>query len=327
MRRALDVFVRSEALKLAGRRDIQSRHLSQMASLSPPVAEGLGSGASTKLSEAGFQVELVPCLSDNYCPIIHHASSNSTIIMDSPDAAPIISRLKTKGWILTHILNTHHHEDHVGGNGELKRAYPAVQIFGPHRRNFEYPGPYPPPGPQEEVIPFIDAAVKEGDAVQCGELRGEVINVPGHTDGHIAYFFPSVPFLFAGDALFTMGCGRVFTGDFLRMRASLAKLRSLPDETVVYGGHEYTASNAKFARQVEPNNAAVLERETQIAWMRENSLPTVPTLLGHEKITNPFLRWDVQEVKAAVGLVEPDDVFTAVRRWKDTGNRPQTSKM
>lgn len=290
-----------------------------MSALTPPAAEGMGSRALMALQRAGLEIELVRCLDDNYCPVIHEAASKTTIVVDTPEAGPILTALRARGWTPTHILNTHHHHDHVGGNMELKENFPSVHIIGPERHVYKYPGSS---GAQVEEIPGLSRTVREGDGLHCGGLSCQVIEVGGHTDGHIAFYFPEVPMVMAGDALFTLGCGRVFTGDFHRMQASLEKLRALPDETVIFSGHEYTTSNAKFALQVEPNNVALQERAAQVAALREAGEPTVPSLMGHEKATNPFLRWDTPEIQAATGHSDPPAVFTAVRRWKDTGKRP-----
>ncbi|CAJ1361050.1 unnamed protein product [Effrenium voratum] len=288
------------------------------------ASQGMGKApAAATLERAGLEVELVSCLGDNYCPVVHHAASQVTIVMDTPEAGPIASAIRRRGWTLTHILNTHYHGDHVGGNLELKAQFPGVQIVGHRSQEFKYPGPYPPPGVEHEVIPGIDLEVREGDEVLCGGLKARVLEVGGHTAAHIAYFFHEVPMAFAGDALFPMGCGRVFTGDFVRMQASLQKLRDLPDETVVFCSHEYTKANVDFAVKVEPGNAALLARQAEVQKLRSADEPTVPTILGNEKATNPFLRWDAPEVQQAVGMTEAAAVFTAVRKWKDTGHRPQ----
>eukprot|EP00435_Cladocopium_sp_Y103_P004969 s2219_g1.t1 len=182
--------------------------------------------------------------------------------MSPAKAAPIAAALKRRGWTLTHILNTHYHGDHVGGNLALKDQFPNVQIIG-H-------------GSQEgEKIPGIDQEVAEGDEVRCGATRlSRKLEVGGHTASHIAYFFPEVPMALTGDALFTMGCGRVFTGDFARMQASLGKLRNLPDETVVFCSHEYTAANVDFAVKVEPGNAALRARQAAVQRLRAAKLAT-----------------------------------------------------
>jgi len=294
----------------------------QVSSFPLTMCDGMGNKAAAKLPQIGLDVALVPCLSDNYCPIIHHKLSGATIIVDTPEVGPITSALKMREWTPTHILNTHHHDDHVGGNLELKTYFPSIRIIGPRERTYQYPGPYPPAGLHNESIPGVDEEVADGDEVVCGALKARVLDVGGHTDGHVAYFFPEVPMVLAGDSLFTMGCGRVFTGNFAKMFASLQKLRALPDNTIVYCAHEYTTANSKFALEVEPNNSILLQRVQHMKALRDGGEPTVPTLIGHEKETNPFLRWDAPAVQAAVGVTDPEAVFTAVRKWKDTGKRP-----
>lgn len=288
-------------------------------SLSPSAAEGMGLRAAVALRRLGLEVELVPCCDDNYCPVIHEPSTGSTMVVDTPDGDQIKRALDEKGWVPTHILNTHHHYDHVGGNDFLKSAFPSLRIFGPKNRRVEYLAG----GMHSEEIPGMDEAVGEGDRVQFGSLTGEVLEVGGHTDGHIAYFFPAVPMALTGDALFNMGCGRVFTGDHAKMQTSLAKLKALPDDTVVYCAHEYTPANVNFALQVEPDNAELQERAALVAQLRSLGEPTVPTLLGHEKATNPFIRWDSPAIQKVTGASEPLDVFTFVRRWKNDGRKPE----
>jgi len=281
----------------------------------------MGLAAAEKLQASGLELELVPCLSDNYCPVLHHSASGTTILMDTPEARPIVDALRQKGWEPTHILNTHHHGDHVGGNVKLKKAFPNAQVIGPHKIEYSYPPGVPS---EADVVPVADELVKDGHVVSCGPLTSQVLGVGGHTASHIAYFFPEVPLLLAGDCLFTLGCGRVFTGDFAMMQKSMDKLRDLPDDTVVFCAHEYTASNLDFALKVEPDNSALQERAEAIRSLRGSNAPTVPTLLQHEKATNPFLRWDAPAVQKAVGLPGggSEVVFEAVRRWKDTGKKP-----
>jgi len=293
--------------------------------LSSPATSGVGLSVAEPLHELGLELELVQCLSDNYCPILHHSASGTTILMDTPQAGPIAHALRRKNWQPTHILNTHHHNDHVGGNTKLKKEFPDVQIIGPHRREHSYPPGVPS---QADVVPLADRLVGDGEEVKCGPFSARVMLVPGHTASHIAYFFPSeVPFALVGDCLFTLGCGRVFTGDFGWMQSSMEKLRGLPDETIVFCAHEYTASNLDFALQVEPENDALQARAEAIRALRAEpkQAPTVPTLLQHEKATNPFLRWDASAVQQSVHLPGGSSkaVFEAVRRWKDTGRRPQ----
>mmetsp|Transcript_30879 Transcript_30879/g.88814 ORF Transcript_30879/g.88814 Transcript_30879/m.88814 type:complete len:313 (-) Transcript_30879:63-1001(-) len=289
-----------------------------VSTLRPPAIEGMGSRAAGALHRAGLQVALVPCCDDNYCPIVHHAASGATMVVDTPDGEEIKRALDERGWVPTHILNTHHHFDHVGGNEFLKNAFPALRIYGPKNRKVGYAAG----GIHSEEIPGLDEPVSEGDRVQFGDLSAHVLEVGGHTDGHIAYFFPTVPMVMAGDCMFNMGCGRVFTGDNAKMQASLQKLKALPDETVVYCAHEYTTANVRFALEVEPGNLALQERAACVVELRAVGEPTVPTLLAHEKETNPFIRWDSPAIQLVSGASSPAEVFSFVRTWKNDARKP-----
>lgn len=267
-------------------------------------SEGLGERAASKFLGPELEVVLVPCLSDNYAPLIHDKSSGETAVVDTPEVGPILSVLEKRGWKLTHILNTHHHADHTGGNEELKRRT-GCRVFGP----------------AAEQIPAIDVPLKEADAVQIGSLRAYVIEVGGHTSGHIAYHFPHQRVAFVGDTLFVLGCGRLFEGTAAQMWKSLSKLRALPDDTIVYCAHEYTESNVRFALSLGTSNPDLASRVKQISKLRAAGLPTVPTLLGHEKATNPFLRADCSEIRDAMNLSEGTAaavVFGEVRKRKDS---------
>jgi hydroxyacylglutathione hydrolase len=249
-------------------------------------------------------IEQIPVLQDNYIYLAHDPESRATAVVDPALAPPVLERLAAKGWQLSHILNTHHHNDHIGGNLALKAATGA-KVVGNRKDAARIPG--------------IDIEVQEGDSFMLGSVAATVLEVPGHTSGHIAFWFPTSHALFCGDTLFALGCGRLFEGTGEQMWQSLRKFRALPDDTLVYCAHEYTESNARFARTVERNNKDLLARIDDIKETRKRHLPTVPSLLGLERKTNPFLRADQDSVKAAVGLPDADAaaVFTEIRRRKD----------
>ena len=246
----------------------------------------------------------IPVLEDNYVYLAHDRPTGATAVIDPALAEPVLAEAERRGWRISHILNTHNHGDHVGGNRAIQAAT-GCRVFG-----F---------GPDAERIPGITDRVQDGDRVRLGQAEAEVLFVPGHTRGHIAYWFAADKALFCGDTLFALGCGRLFEGTPQQMWPSLARLRALPDEARVYCAHEYTASNLRFALTVERDNAALLERGRRVTELRAQSRPTVPSLLGEEKATNPFLRADRPSVAAAVGLPtgDPVAVFAEVRRRKD----------
>lgn len=251
-----------------------------------------------------LEIHQFEALKDNYGYLVHEPSSGATAAIDTPEVAPILNALDEKGWTLTHILNTHHHFDHAGGNAELK-GMTGCTIIGPRG--------------ERDLIPGIDRAVGEGDIVELGAARARVIEVPGHTRGHIAYHFADDHVVFVGDTLFALGCGRLFEGTPQQMWTSLGKLMSLPDDTTVYCAHEYTQSNARFALSVEPHNAALVSRAKDIDAKRARGEWTVPTTIGLEKATNPFLRAASKDLRATVGLVAAADVdvFAETRARKD----------
>jgi hydroxyacylglutathione hydrolase len=251
-----------------------------------------------------LEVVQIPTRNDNYVYLVRDPGQNMVGVVDPSDAAPVIDALSERGWTLTHILNTHHHGDHTGGNLELKEKF-GCTIVGPRA--------------DHDRIPGIDVDVGDGDTYVLGDSVAKVFDTPGHTHGHITFWFEDGDALFCGDTLFALGCGRVFEGTFNQMWASLIKLRDLPDATKVYCAHEYTQANARFALTVETDNKALIARSAEIDALRAANKRTVPSLLGVEKATNPFLRADDPGVASAVGLpgAEPVDVFAEVRTRKD----------
>jgi hydroxyacylglutathione hydrolase len=251
-----------------------------------------------------MQIALVPLLTDNYGYLLHDPASGETGIVDPSEAAPVLAAAAARGWRLTHIINTHHHHDHTGGNLALKEATGAA-IVGP--------------APDRARIPGIDIALDEGESFSLGGAVAEILFIPGHTKGHIAFHFRGEKALFCGDTLFSLGCGRMFEGTAPMMWASLGKLRSLPAETRIYCGHEYTAANARFAVSIDPDNAALRKREAAVAEIRGRGEPTIPSIMGEERAANPFLRADDPALAAAVGKPDaaPAEVFGEIRRRKD----------
>lgn len=251
-----------------------------------------------------LEIVTVPCLSDNYAYLAHEPSSGATAVVDVPDVAPIQSALAAKGWTLTDILITHHHNDHIGGVAALQAATGA-KVRGA--------------AADAHRLPPLDQAFAPGDAVEVGAETGTVLDVSGHTLGHIAFHFPGSAAVFTADSLMALGCGRLFEGDAATMWSSLSRLAALPPETAVYSGHEYTAANARFALSVDPDNAALVERAQLVTKLRDAGAPTVPATLAEELATNPFLRAQAPEMKAALDLADAADatVFAELRRRKD----------
>jgi hydroxyacylglutathione hydrolase len=251
-----------------------------------------------------LEILQIPVLKDNYVYLIHDGETGETAAVDPAEADPVLEALAANGWTLTHVLNTHHHGDHVGGNLELKRRT-GCRIVGSER--------------DLNRIPGIDVAVGETAVFKLGNAEVRVFDVPGHTRAHIAFWFAGADALFCGDTLFALGCGRLFEGTPEEMWRSLEKLRVLPPETKVYCAHEYTQSNARFALTVEPGNAALKERASQINELRRQNKPTVPSTLKEELATNPFLRPESEEIRSNLGMTNADsvDVFAELRRRKD----------
>lgn len=253
---------------------------------------------------ATLEIYQFPCLSDNYGVLIHDSESNLTASIDAPEASAVRQALGEKGWTLTHILTTHYHADHTGGNLELKDAT-GCTIVGP--RN------------EADRVPGIDVKAGEGDDYEFGAFTVKIFDTPGHTAGHVTYWIPKANVAFTGDTLFTLGCGRLFEGDARTMWNSLSKIAALPPETVIYSGHEYTLANAEFALSVEPGNAALRARADEVRELRARGEATVPTTLMRELETNPFLRPGSPEIQANLGMEgrEAFEVFGEVRRRKD----------
>jgi hydroxyacylglutathione hydrolase len=245
------------------------------------------------------------CLSDNYGYLIRCSETGACAAIDTPEAPKILSEARAVGWEIGEIWNTHHHWDHAGGNGEIVSATGATITA---------------PKAEADAIGPIDHPVGHGDRVRLGNQSAQVIDVGGHTLGHIAYWFEEANVAFVGDALFALGCGRLFEGTPQQMHASLSRLKALPPETVIYCAHEYTAANAAFALSVDPDNAALQSYARRVSERRGRGEPTVPTVLAAELEANPFLRWDDPALRAHLGLQAAQDweVFAEVRRRKDS---------
>ena len=250
------------------------------------------------------EIRLFPCLSDNFGYLIHDPETKATASIDAPEAAPIIEALEREGWTLTDILITHHHHDHVGGVAELKQKY-KCRVVAPHDKSSK--------------IANVDLRTGQGDIVKVGSLLARVLETPGHTLDHVSYVFDNDKALFAADTLFSIGCGRVFEGSYPMMWDSLLKLRALPDDFKLYCGHEYTAANIRFARTIEPDNAALATREAQVKQQIAQNEPTIPVTIGNEKLANPFLRADLPEVAAGIGMTgkAAAQVFAEIRARKN----------
>lgn len=251
-----------------------------------------------------LDIQQIPTRRDNYVYLLRDTGQGRVGVVDPSDAEPVIAALERLGWTLTDIINTHHHNDHTGGNLELKQKY-GCTVVGPRA--------------DHDRIAGIDTDVGDGDTWSLGDAEARVFDTPGHTRGHIAYWFPESRALFCGDTLFALGCGRVFEGTFAQMWHSLGKLRGLPDDTRVFCAHEYTQANARFALTVETGNQALKDYAREIDAKRDRKVSTVPSLLGREKATNPFLRADQPSLQAAIGMAgaDPVSVFAEVRTRKD----------
>lgn len=246
----------------------------------------------------------IPALTDNYIYLIHDLDSKQTAVVDPAVAEPVMNTLQKQGWQLHYIFNTHHHNDHVGGNLQLKAETGCKIISAEHDRH---------------RIPGIDTAIKEGDVFQLGRHQITIIETGGHTSGHIVYYFADDDLLFCGDTLFVMGCGRLFEGTAQQLWESLQKLKKLPETTKVYCAHEYSLNNGRFALSVEPDNQALQSRMVQIKQLRADNLPTVPSTIGEELATNPFFRESSLSIQTHLKMTgkNPVEIFAALRKLKD----------
>lgn len=252
-----------------------------------------------------LDVTLIPAFSDNYIYLLRARGSGVVGIVDPGEAEPVFAALDRLEIMPTHIFNTHHHPDHTGGNEAIKERYPQARLIGPKSEMSRISG--------------LERIVIEGDTISFGTVSFQVIEVPGHTRGHVAFWSEDGNALFCGDTLFSMGCGRLFEGTPQQMWTSLRKLSSLPHETRVYCGHEYSQANARFALTVDPGNAALAKRAAEVDALRKAGEPTIPSTVGLENATNPFLRADRPEIAKAVELdgADPVKVFAEIRARKD----------
>ncbi|WP_227267586.1 hydroxyacylglutathione hydrolase [Roseobacter weihaiensis] len=250
------------------------------------------------------EIVTIPCLSDNYAFLLHDSDAGKTALVDIPEAGPILQALAGRGWRLNEVWITHHHDDHVQGLGAVLQEHKALvrgAAADAHR------------------LPDLDVALKDGDAFDFAGHRVEVIDVSGHTKGHIAYYCAAAGAVFTADSLMALGCGRLFEGTAAQMWASLGKLAALPPETKVCSGHEYTAANARFALTIEPDNPDLISRGEAITAARAEEKPTVPSTLALELATNPFLRAANPGIRSRLGLTtaSDSDVFAEIRARKD----------
>ncbi|MEJ8309342.1 hydroxyacylglutathione hydrolase [Agrobacterium larrymoorei] len=251
-----------------------------------------------------LDIEVFQCRSDNFGVLLHDGESGTTISIDAPEETPILDALNRRGWQLTHIFTTHHHQDHVDANLALKERF-HCEIRGPHDEAIAIPG--------------LDKTAADGDEFEIAGRRVQIIATPGHTAGHICYYFPDDGLLFAADTLFAMGCGRLFERPAADMWHSFQKLMVLPDDTQVYFGHEYTLSNARFAVTVDPENEALTRRLSEVEALRNEGRFTIPTTIALEKQTNPYMRVADSSIRAHLGLesATDEDVFAEIRARKD----------
>lgn len=254
------------------------------------------------VNTSSVELVVVPCRADNYAFLVHDAATGQTALIDAPEAKPIADTLAARGWTLSDILITHHHDDHIDGIAALRAGARVIGAAADARR-----------------LPPLDLAVNEGDEITvCGQAT-QVMDVSGHTVGHIAYYMPGPAYAFTADSLMALGCGRLFEGTAAQMWQSMQKLRALPQNTLICSGHEYTAANARFAVSLDPANPDLISRIKRIETARDAGQPTVPSTLLEEQLTNPFLRADNPEFKTVLGMADTSDVdvFAEIRARKD----------
>lgn len=251
-----------------------------------------------------LELVILPALSDNYTYLLHDSATGATACVDVPEAEPVKAALADRGWTLTEIWLTHHHPDHIGGVDALRASYDA-KVTGARA--------------DRHRLPLLNREVRDGDRFAFGGDTVTVLDVSGHTVGHIAFVVSDAGLAFTGDSLMTLGCGRLFEGSAAQMWDSLQKLAALPPETKICSGHEYAQSNARFALSIDPDNAHLKARAAHISGLRARNAPTVPSTLADESATNPFLRADTPALQSAVGLsgAAPVEVFTEIRARKD----------
>jgi hydroxyacylglutathione hydrolase len=253
---------------------------------------------------AKLQIELIPCLTDNYAYLLYDPDEQICAVVDPSEAGPVRTALARRSLHLTHILNTHHHFDHTGGNLPLKDEFGSL-VVGPAK--------------DRDRIPGIDIGVSEDARWQFGTHEARILEIPAHTRAHIAFVFEDDGAVFTGDTLFAMGCGRLFEGTPQMMWSSLSKLMQLTGSLAVYCGHEYTLNNGRFALTLEPGNDALKARMAEVQQLREKNLPTIPSTIELEKRTNPFVRANSSEIRAMLSMVGASEVevFAEIRRRKD----------
>ena len=250
-----------------------------------------------------LQVYCLPALSDNYIFVLVDWTTRSVAVVDAGEPFPVLEFLRSHNLKLSMILNTHFDGDHVGANRDLLREFPGIPVYGSAIDRGKIPG---------QTL-FLN----EGDRVRVGSAVGEILAVPGHRLGHIAYYFPETADLFCGDVLFSAGSGRIKDGTPAMMQQSLAKLRRLPPDTKVWCAHEYTLENLKFALTIEPENLALKTRMQEVTALRSQNQPTIPSTLGFEALTNPFLRWDVASIRSRLGTSSDVETYSEIRSRKN----------
>ena len=251
-----------------------------------------------------FDLITIPCLSDNYAYLLHDQTTGETACIDVPEAGPILAALEAHGWTLSQVWLTHHHWDHIDGLPDLLKGHHASVVGA---------------AADAHRLPELNVSVKEGDTVKLGALEAQIFDVSGHTVGHIAFYVPGAKAAFTADSLMALGCGRLFEGTPAQMWDSMQKLMALPGDTTICSGHEYTASNAKFALTVDPENSALISRFKAVEDARAKGIPTVPSQLSTELETNPFLRPADPGIRAHLGMPNATDadVFAEIRKRKD----------